>query len=184
MDRDLIDRAKRGDREAFTSLVVAFGDRLYSIAYRILRDTSRADDAVQQAFLTAWREIRHLRDNDRLEAWLYRLLVNACYAEVRHTKRWQPGLRLVPDLDRGPHSDDAQLSVALRDELERAFRTLNGDHRAVLVMHHYLGFSGPEIAAVLGLSPGTVRSRLHYARQHMRAAIEADSRPVVAGEGA
>src|SRR3954470_7262612 len=132
MDRDLIDRAKRGDRDAFTALVLEFGDRLYSVAYRILRDASRAEDAVQQTFLTAWREIRNLRDDDRLEAWLYRLLVNACYAELRHTRRWQPGLRLMTDQEVGPSTDDAQVSVALRDELERAFRQLPGEQRAVL----------------------------------------------------
>ena len=180
MDPQVIGRAKRGDREAFTTLVLHYGDRLYAIAYRILRDTGRAEDAVQQAFLTAWQQLRHLRDDDRLEAWLYRLLVNACYAEVRHTRRWQPGLRLVTDLDEDPRSDDAQLSVALNDELERAFRRLSGDQRAVLVMHHYQGMSGEEIGQALGLSAGTVRSRLHYARQQMRAAIEADRRPIPA----
>ena len=175
MDQSIIDRARGGDQEAFTSLVLHFGDRLYSVAYRILRDTGRAEDAVQQAFLNAWRELRNLRDDDRLEAWLYRLLVNACYAEVRHTTRWQPGLRLITDLDSGPTADDAQLLVAARDELERGFRKLSAEQRAVLVLHHYLGYSGDEIADVLGLSPGTVRSRLHYARQQLRAAIEADA---------
>jgi RNA polymerase sigma-70 factor (ECF subfamily) len=182
MDRDLIERAKHGDKDAFTSLVLRHGDRLYSVAFRILRDASRAEDAVQQAFLTAWRELRHLRDDDRLEAWLYRLLVNACFAEIRHTRRWQPGLRVVTDPDIGPSTDDNQASVALRDELERAFRRLSGEQRAVLAMHHYLGLSGAEIAETLGLSPGTVRSRLHYARQQMRAAIEADSRVAATGE--
>lgn len=179
MGPDLIDRAKRGDKEAFTTLVLQLGDRLYSVAYRILRDAGRAEDAVQQTLLIAWRELPTLRDDSRLEAWLYRLLVNACYAEVRHTKRWQAGLHIVP-LE-APSVDDAQVSVARRDELERAFRRLSGEQRAVLVMHHYLGLSGAEIGIALGLSPGTVRSRLHYARQHMRAAIEADARPIASG---
>jgi len=181
MDPNLVDRARRGEKEAFTALVLQLGDRLYSAAYRILRDAGRAEDAVQQAFLIAWRELPHLRDESRLEAWLYKLLVNACYAEIRHTRRWQPGLRLITDQDPGPTTDDAQLGVARRDELERAFRRLSGEQRAVLVMHHYLGLSGAEIAEVLGLSPGTVRSRMHYARQQMRAAIEADSRPIASG---
>ena len=182
MDPELIGRAKRGDKEAFTTLVLTFGDRLYAVAYRILRDTGRAEDAVQQVFLTAWRELRRLRDDDRIEAWLYRLLVNACFAEARYTRRWQPGLRLITDPDFGPPSDDIQASVAHRDELERAFRWLSAEQRAVLVMHHYLGLSGAEIADALGLSPGTVRSRLHYARQQMRAAIEADSRLAAMGD--
>jgi RNA polymerase sigma factor (sigma-70 family) len=182
MDPDVIGRAKRGDKEAFTTLVLTHGDRLYSVAFRILRDTGRAEDAVQQTFLTAWRDLRQLRDNDRIQAWLYRLLVNACFAEVRHTRRWQPGLRLVTDLDVGPSTNDTQVSVALRDELERAFRRLSAEQRAVLVMHHYLGLSGAEIAETLGLSPGTVRSRLHYGKQQMRAAMEADSRLAATGE--
>lgn len=182
MDPNLIGRAKRGDKEAFTTLVLTFGDRLYVVAYRILRDSGRAEDAVQQAFLTAWRQLRQLRDDDRIEAWLYRLLVNACFAEARHTRRWQPGLQLITDPDFGPSSDDIQVSVALRDELERAFRRLSAEQRAVLVMHHYLGLSGAEVADALGLSQGTVRSRLHYARQQMRAAIEADSRLAATGE--
>jgi RNA polymerase sigma-70 factor (ECF subfamily) len=181
MDPSIVDRAKRGDRDAFTTLVLGLGDRLFSVAYRILRDAGRAEDAVQQAFLICWRELPRLRDESRLEPWLFKLLVNACYAEVRHTRRWQPGLRLVTNDDEGPPTDDAQLSVARRDELERAFRRLSGEHRVVLVMHHYLGYSGSEIAEVLGLSPGTVRSRLHYGRQQMRAAIEADSRPIATG---
>jgi RNA polymerase sigma-70 factor, ECF subfamily len=179
MGPDLIDRAKGGDKEAFTTLVLQLGDRLYSVAYRILRDAGRAEDAVQQTFLIAWRELPTLRDDGRLEAWLYRLLVNACYAEIRHTRRWQPGLRLVPvDV---PSEDDAQLSVDRRDELERAFRRLSGEQRAVLVLHHYVGLTGAEIAIALDLSPGTVRSRLHYSRQLMRAAIEADARPIANG---
>lgn len=181
MDPKVVGRAKRGDKEAFTTLVLSLGDRLYSVAYRMLRDSGRAEDAVQQAFLIAWRELPKLRDETRLEAWLYKLLVNACYAEIRHTKRWQPGLRLVTDLDPDPNTEGAQLGVERRDELERGFRRLSGEQRAVLVMHHYLGLSGAEIAETLGLSPGTVRSRLHHARQQMRAALEADSRPLVTG---
>jgi RNA polymerase sigma-70 factor, ECF subfamily len=183
VDYEVLNRAKRGDREAFTTLVLTYGDRLYSVAYRILRDSGRAEDAVQQVFLTAWRELRHLRDNGRVEAWLYRLLVNACYSEVRHTRRWQPGLKLISDIDSRSQEDDAQ-TLAIRDELERAFHRLSAEQRTVLVMHHYLGMSGAEIGEVLGLSPGTVRSRMHYARQQMRAAIEADSRVVVAGDPA
>jgi len=182
MDQNLVSRAKQGDKDAFAALVTRHGDRLYSVAFRILRDTSRAEDAVQQTFLTAWREIRRLRDNDRLEAWLYRLLVNECFAEIRHTRRWQPGLRVITDPEIGPITDDTQVSVALRDELERAFRRLPGEQRAVLAMHHYLGLSGEEIAQTLGISHGTVRSRLHYARQQMRAAIEAESRLAATGE--
>jgi RNA polymerase sigma-70 factor, ECF subfamily len=181
VDPSIIDRAKHGDKDAFTSIVLAFGDRLFSIAYRILRDTGRAEDAVQQAYLVAWRELPRLRDDSRLEAWLYRLLVHACYAEARHTRRWQPGLRLMTAVDSDPIAEDDHLTVERRDQLERAFRRLPADMRSVLVLHHYLGLSGAEIAEAMGIAPGTVRSRLHYARQQMRAALEADSRSMAAG---
>lgn len=181
MDLEVVKRAAAGDEQAFTTLVLATGDRLYAVAYRLLRDSGRAEDAVQQAFLIAWRELPRLRDLSRLEAWLYRLLVNACNGELRRSRRWQPALKVVPAGEWALATDDAQLSVARRDELERAFARLSLDQRAVLVMHHYLGFSGAEIAEALRLSPGTVRSRLHYARQRMRAAIEADSRTVITG---
>ena len=180
VDNDLVERAKRKDKEAFTALVHRFGDRLYAVAYRILRDSARAEDAVQQTFLIAWRELPSLRDPDRLEAWLFTLLVNACRAEIRSVGRWQRGLRVVTDNDQ--HVDDMQRTFAQRDELERAFRQLPLEQRAVIVLHHYMGLSGDEIGRILDLPAGTVRSRLHYARQQMRATIEADSRPV-AGEG-
>lgn len=179
LDIDLVERAKRRDKEAFTALVLRLGNRLYAVAYRILRDTARAEDAVQQVFLMAWRELHKLRDPAKAEAWLFTLLVNTCRAEIRHVGRWQPGLRLITNHE--PPIEDAQRAIAQRDELERAFRTLSTDQRAVLVLHHYAGFSGDEIGQILGLPPGTVRSRLHYARQQMRAAIEADSRPVASG---
>jgi len=182
MDSNLIQRAKERDKEAFTSIVLFYGDRLYGAAYRILRDSSRAEDAVQQAFLTAWRELPKLRDDSRFEAWIYKLLVNGCRAELRHVVRWQPGLRLVTEAQ--TPIDDAQLSVAARDELERAFRHLSVDHRAVLVLHHYMEMTTDEIGRTLDIAPGTVRSRLHHARQQMRAALEADARQVAAGGSA
>jgi RNA polymerase sigma-70 factor, ECF subfamily len=172
----LVDRAKRGDKDAFTALASIVGDRLYGVAYRILRDPHGAEDAVQQTLLSAWRELPRLRDDDRVEGWLYRLLVHTCYAEIRRAKRWEPGLRVVSDEE--PTGVDDTVSVALRDELERGFRRLSGEQRAALVLHYYLGLSGPEIGQVLGISPGTVRSRLHYARQVMRGALEADARAV------
>lgn len=178
MEAELVHRAMSGDKDAFTALVVASRDRLFSIAYRILRDRARAEDAVQQTFLIAWRELPKLRDVAKAEAWFYRLLVNSCRSEMRNVSRWQPGLRLVED---HPSPDDEQRAISHRDEIERAFRKLTAEQRAVLVLHHYVGLSGDEIGQALGIPPGTVRSRMHYARQLMRSAIEADSRPVARG---
>ena len=84
----LVERARDGDEVAFTELVDLDGDMCYAIAYRILRDAERAQDAVQQAFLLAWRELPRLRDPERFGPWLHRLLVNACYEELRRHRRW------------------------------------------------------------------------------------------------
>jgi RNA polymerase sigma-70 factor, ECF subfamily len=175
VDADLIGRAQRGDEEAFASLAVAAGDRLHAVAFRILRDTDLAEDASQQALLTIWRDLPQLRDPARFDAWSYRLLVRACYAEGRRTRRWAPNVRLLP-VDE-PEVSEGLSSVVDRDQLERGFRRLSIDHRAVVVLHHYLDLPLDEVADVLGVPAGTVRSRLHHAMRGMRAALEADARP-------
>jgi len=175
MDSDLVVRAQRGDDQAFASLAVAVGDRLHAVAHRILRDADLAEDATQQALLTIWRDLPQLRDPARFDAWSYRLLVRACYAEARRTRHWTPGLRLV---DTDEPMADASASVADRDQLERAFRRLSIDHRAVVVLHHYLDMPLPEVADALGIPAGTARSRLHYAMRGLRAALDADARHV------
>src|SRR5262245_49973316 len=127
-------RAREGDEDAFTQLVDLDGDRCFAIAYRILRDVDRAKDAVQQTFLLAWREFPRLRDVDRYELWLYRLLVNSCYEEHRRNKRWTTRVRVLPM--EGPAAPDPIVSVDDRDALDRAFAQLSPEHRAVFVMHH------------------------------------------------
>jgi RNA polymerase sigma factor (sigma-70 family) len=173
---ELVKQAQRGDQEAFASLAVAVGNRLHAVAHRILRDADLADDAAQQTLLAMWRDLPRLRDPERFEAWAYRTLVNACYAEGRKTRRWAPNLRVVvPDV--ATASDDLA-TVADRDQLERAFRRLSVDHRAVVVLHHYLDLTIEEVAETLGVPIGTVRSRLFYAMRGLRAALDADARPV------
>ena len=175
MDTDLIGRAQRGDEEAFASLAVAAGDRLHAVAHRILRDTDLAEDATQQALLSIWRDLPQLRDPARFDAWSYRLLVRACYAEGSRARRSVPNIRLLP-ADQ-PEEADGFGSVVDRDQLERGFRRLSIDHRAVVVLHHYLDMPLDEVADVLGVPAGTVRSRLHHAMRGLRAALEADARP-------
>jgi len=175
MDTELVVRAQRGDEGAFTSLAVAVGDRLHAVAHRILRDTDLAEDATQQALLNVWRDLPQLRDPARFEAWSYRLLVRACYAEGRRTRRWAPNLRLLPADE--PMGADGLSMVVDRDQLERGFRRLSIEHRAVVVLHHYLDMPLDQVAETLGVPVGTVRSRLHYAMQGLRAALDADARP-------
>jgi RNA polymerase sigma-70 factor, ECF subfamily len=166
----MVERAQQGDDVAFAELVDLDGDRCYAIAHRILRDTERAQDAVQQAFLLAWRELPRLRDPDRFEVWLHRLVVNACYEEFRRYRRWSANVRMLP-VD-GPAARDETVSVDDRDALERAFRTLSPEHRAVVVLHHHAGYPLAAIAEVAGVPLGTVKSRLHYATRILRDALE------------
>jgi RNA polymerase sigma-70 factor (ECF subfamily) len=174
VQRALVDLARRGDEEAFADLARAVGDRLMAIAFRILRDVDRAEDAVQQALMTAWRELPSLRDDDRFDAWLRRILVHACYAEAKRRRAWAANIRILPT--NGPAARDDTSMVEQRDQLERGFRRLSSEQAAIFVLHHYVGLSLPEIADELDVPLGTVKSRLHYARKTLRAALDADSR--------
>lgn len=179
VDRALIEHAAHGDRHAFAALALAHADRLYAIAHRILRDTGLAEDALQQGLVAAWRELPNLRDPDAFQAWVTRLVVHECYAEARRRTRLTGNLRVLPiDV---PAPTDEVMALVDRDALERGFRRLPTDHRSVLVLHYFVGLEPAEIAANLGIPPGTVRSRLHYAHRALRAALEADARPTALG---
>jgi RNA polymerase sigma-70 factor (ECF subfamily) len=180
VDRNLVERAQRGDREAYVDLIHVRIDRLYALAHRILRDVDRAEDALQDALVIAWRDLRGLRDPDRFDAWLHRLVVNVCIAHATRERRRTAPLRVLPIGD-GPAAPDELLSIADRDLLERGFRRLSPDQRAILVLHHYLGYAPSEIAETLGIPAGTARSRLHHAHRAMRAALDADARVAVEG---
>jgi RNA polymerase sigma-70 factor (ECF subfamily) len=169
----LVERAREGDEDAFTQLVDLHGDRCFAIAYRILRDVERSKDAVQQALLLAWRELPRLRDAERFEVWLYRLLVNACYEEHRRNRRWTTNVRVLPM--EGPSAPDEIVSVDDRDALERAFGRLTPEHRAVFVLHHHAGLPLDAVAEAVGVPVGTVKSRLHYSIKNLRAALRSDS---------
>ena len=122
VDRDLVEAARDGDREAYADLIRARGDRLFAIAQRILRDVDRTEDAVQDALVIAWRDLPGLRDPDRFDAWLHRLLVRSCVSEATRDRRVVANLRVLPsDL---PTATDDYLTVADRDQLERGFRRL------------------------------------------------------------
>ena len=178
MQRDLVVRAQRGDLEAFSALTVGVTNRLFGAARLILRDDERAADAVQDALLQAWLDLRGLRDPDRFDAWLHRLLVRACYrAAKRGRQRELVELSLDSDLE--PRAPDPQRAVAMRDQLDRGFRRLSPEQRAVIVLHHYLGLSQAECAEALTIPLGTMQSRLSRATHAMRAALDADERPAV-----
>jgi RNA polymerase sigma-70 factor, ECF subfamily len=174
VDTDIVVRAQRGDREAYALLASGIADRFLAVSRRILRDIDLAEDAAQQALVAVWQDLPKLRDPARFEAWSYRLLVRACYAEGRKERRWAPNLRLLPRDE--PMAVDDLSSVIDRDQLESAFRRLSLDHRAVVVLHHYLDLPLERVADLLGVPVGTVYSRLHYAMRGLRSAIDADAR--------
>jgi RNA polymerase sigma-70 factor, ECF subfamily len=173
VDPDIVERARRGDRDAYEQLALFSSRRLYATAVRILRDRDLADDALQATLVAIWRELPSLRDPARFDAWSYRLLVRFCTAELRRRGRLTMMSNTL-DLDRA--TDDDVGGLVNRDLLERAFARLSPDHRAVVVLVYYHGLKGAEAAEALGISQGTVASRLHHALRQLRAAIEADDR--------
>ena len=166
---ELVERAQRGDHEAFDALATAAYHRLYAIARRILRDGYAAEDAVQDALVWAWRDLWALRDPSAFDAWLHRLLVRSCADLQRRT--WKTRLDIDVDAVDPPAGPDEVARMVDRDALERAFDRLSFDHRAVVVLTHYAGLAGPEVAEILAIPVGTVASRLHYALRAMRAEL-------------
>ena len=174
MDTDLVTRVQRGDKEAYALLATEIADRFLAVARRILRDIDLAEDATQQALLSIWQDLPQLRDTARFDAWSYRLLVRACYAEGRKSRHWTPNMRLLASDE--PSQADGSSAVVDRDQLERGFRRLSLDHRTVVVLHHYLDLPLEQVAEALGIPVGTAASRLHYAMRGLRAALDADAR--------
>ena len=176
MQRELVERAIEGDHEAFTTLADGSVDRLYAVARLILRDDEHAADAVQDALLQAWLDLRGLRDPDRFDAWLHRLLVRACYRAAKRGRQ-RAVVELPLDATLEPMTPDTQRALAVRDQLARGFQRLSPEQRTVIVLHHYLGLSLAESAEALAIPLGTMQSRLSRATQVMRAALDADERP-------
>jgi RNA polymerase sigma factor (sigma-70 family) len=182
--RGLVERAQRGDHEAFSVLASASIARLDAAARLILRDSELARDAVQEAMVRCWRDLPTLRDVDRFDSWLHRLLVNACLDLVRRRKRRAIEVELTPL--HAPSSADFSGGVIDRDLLDRALRALEPDWRAVVVLHYYLGMPLPDVAASLGIPLGTAKSRLHRALGVLRTTadvmgVTADPTPVPEG---
>ena len=175
MGRDLVERARRGDHDAFAVLAGAAISRLDAAAWLMLRDPDLAMDAVQNTLVRAWRDLPALRDPDRFDAWLYRLLMHACSDELRRARRHRFDVA-IGDLSTEPSIGDSASSIADRDELARGFDRLGPDERAVIVLHHYLDLPLPDVATTLGIPLGTVKSRLYRGLREMRALLDADAR--------
>jgi RNA polymerase sigma-70 factor, ECF subfamily len=178
MQVGLVERARSGDHEAFSVLVRTSVPRLLGAATLILRDQDRAQDAVQEAMVQAWRNVQALRDPEAWDAWLYRLTVNACYRSAK-TNRRRSVVELHVDLDHEPVTDDISGSIAERDLMGRALGRLPVDQRAVMVLHFYLDLPLTEAADVLGIPVGTAKSRLHRGLETLRVALVGQSGAVL-----
>jgi len=167
--RALVERAQRGDHDAFTVLIERAVARLDGAARLILRDGELARDAMQEALFRAWRDLPGLRDPDRFDAWLHRLTVNACLEAARRRRRRPIEVELTPMA--GPAIGDHQAIVAARELLDDALRRLDPEWRAVIVLHYYLGMPLTDVAVALRIPLGTVKSRLHRSLGVMRTTI-------------
>jgi RNA polymerase sigma-70 factor (ECF subfamily) len=174
MRHETVVRAISGDHDAFSELVRASSDRLYAVATLILRDQDRAQDAVQEALVSAWRDIRALRDPDAWEGWLYRLTVRACYRQARkERRRTSVEIHVIPH-DEPDRAADFSLSHADRDRMEREIGRLTLDQRAVMVLHFYADLTLERAAEILDVPVGTVKSRLHYGLRALRESMRAE----------
>ncbi len=174
-DFALVERASRGDPVAFEALIETRLDRLFRTAWAIIGNEADARDATQDACTSAWRELPRLREMDKFDAWLSRVLVNACRAKLRrraHVREVQ--MQLEHDRP-GPTSDDPGQFVEM-DAISRAFDRLSADARTILVLHHLRHEPVTAIAAALGIPAGTVKSRLHSARADLQRALERERR--------
>jgi RNA polymerase sigma-70 factor (ECF subfamily) len=174
--RDLVERAKRGDHDAFAELAGAVVARLDAAARLILRDPELARDAVQDGFIRAWRTLPALRDPDRFDAWIRRLVVHSCLDIIRRRRRRAIEVELTSI--EGPIGVDIASAIVDRDLVDEALRHIDPEWRAIVVMHYFLGMPLPDVAGTLGIPLGTAKSRLHRSILAMRNVVGADDAPV------
>ena len=179
--RQLVERAREGDHDAFAQLARTAVVRLDKAARLILRDPELARDAVQEGLIRAWRDLRKLRDPDRFDAWIYRLTVNACLDQARHRRRRVVEVELMTL--HAPSTPDGASAHADRELVDEVLGQLDEQGRAIVVLHYYMGLPLTDVAATLSIPLGTVKSRLHRALTAMRVAIDAEptSTPSMAG---
>lgn len=175
MQRELVRQAIDGDRDAFSELMRTSAPRQYAVATLILRDPSRAQDAVQEAFVSAWKGMAALRDPNAWDAWLHRLTVRACFRSVRREKRRRTiELHVVPDPE--PTTPETPLTSLLeRERLDRELDRLPIEQRAVIVLRFYADLPLDEVADILDIPIGTAKSRQSRGLEAMRVSMQAEA---------
>ncbi len=176
-EQTLIRRAQTGDVHAFNELVLAYQDRVYSAAYRIMGEQAAAADAAQEAFIAAFRKLGTFRGGS-FKSWLLRIVTNACYDELRRRKR-RPATSLESLAPESPdpspqlvsheeNPEDHAQRLELSRAIEDCIRALSLEHRTLVVLRDVEELDYRAIAQVTGLKPGTVKSRLSRARARLR----------------
>ena len=176
MTRELVEMARNGDHAAFEQLAARLTNRLYATASLIVRDREAAADAAQETLIEVWRGLPVLREPDAFEAWAHRILIRRCYAAIRQRRR----VIEIRPADMGAPVASHETKFAVVDQIERAFRRLTAEQRAILVLHHRFGYGDSDAAEILGIPVGTVKSRLNRAKSALRASLEADERSATA----
>jgi RNA polymerase sigma-70 factor (ECF subfamily) len=171
---DLVARAARGDLRAFEQLVITGSDRSFRIARAILGNDADARDAVQEAYVSAWRDLPRLRDHQSFDAWLRRIVVNACRTVLRSRRRIREISLDVREIDPTDTDSDLPHSIGETDALTRAFDRLDDAKRSILVLHYLEHESIASIAAAMGIATGTVKWRLSEARAALGRALTAE----------
>lgn len=181
MERQLVERARRGDHQAYDALVRRKVDAVYRTALAILGNEADAEDATQEAFVAAWRRLAALREADRFDAWLGRIVVNACRMSLRRRRAVREiavAAAPMPEAEPvDPSTSDFDAVAVDADAFDRAFGRLTVDQRAILVLHHRDGQPLSALASSLGIPVGTVKSRLHHARAALERALDREARP-------
>jgi len=185
-EKELIERAQRGDIHAFDYLMTEVQGRIYGLLYNMTSSKEDAEDLLQEVFLKAFQSLPKFRGHSSFYTWVYRIAVNRAINYVKKRKKRQ-GLSL-DDMDLGIERDPALVQMAnvdtpereirlkeLQENLNEALQTLSEKHRTVVIMHDIQGLPHHEIADVLDCSPGTVRSRLFYARRELQAILSETS---------
>jgi RNA polymerase sigma-70 factor, ECF subfamily len=173
-ESELINRAQRGERNAFSELVCLHSRGVIRLIYRMCGNMQLAEDAAQETFLQAWQHLPSYRPGMSLRNWLYRIGVNAAIDMLRKNKRILPGNLDDMQLEDSQPGPEATVSKEERIEtIQKAILSLPGASRAVLVLREYEGMSYQEISDALDIPLGTVMSRLSYARKKLKETLEA-----------
>jgi len=174
LDRDLVDAARRGDREAFRTLFERYNRRAYALALGVLRQPDDALDVVQDAFIKAHKHLDRFEGSSSFYTWLYRIVMNLAIDQLRKRKRTTELTEEAEEAEGGLASrllgnpGRALIDKEIRARIDAALTALSDNHRAVLVMRELEGLSYDEMAAVMGCSKGTIMSRLFHARKNMQ----------------